>query len=178
MGDRRPKNSTIEGGNAFPGFQARGHDHEHCIETALGYAHRVCAHNSARLTPLRRRVLEIVWQSHNPLGAYAILETLSEEGHSPAPPTVYRSLEFLLEQGLVHRIASLNAFIGCVSPGHPGAGQFLICSGCGTAAELDDPEVERAIAGSADRLGFEAAHHTIEVTGLCPSCQDAAGHAR
>lgn len=152
-------------------FHKTSHDHQRCIDTALAQADSVCTEHGARLTPLRRRVLEIVWQSHKPLGAYSILETLSEEGHSSAPPTVYRSLEFLLEQGLVHRIASLNAFVGCTRPGHVGEGQFLICAACGSAAELNDAKLERAIARSAGTLGFRAERQTIEVTGLCPSCQ-------
>ena len=103
-------------------FLSSGHDHGHCLANALQYATAVCTERGARLTPVRQRVLEIIWQSHRPLGAYAILEVLSAEGHSPAPPTVYRALEFLLTHGLVHRLSSLNAFVGCTRPGHPGAG--------------------------------------------------------
>ena len=152
-------------------FPAHSHDHDHCIEQALSEAASVCVGNGARLTNLRRRVLEIVWQSHKPLGAYSILETLREDGRSAAPPTVYRALEFLLEQGLVHRIASLNAFAGCTRPGHGGQGQFLICQACGSAAELNDAEVSTVIARRALAHGFRAEHHTIEITGTCPSCQ-------
>ena len=99
-------------------FLSDEHDHRRCVANALDDAEAVCAERGARLTPVRRRVLEIIWQSHRPLGAYAILEVLSGEGHSPAPPTVYRALEFLLTHGLVHRLSSLNAFIGC-SPSRP-----------------------------------------------------------
>lgn len=154
-----------------PRFHAAPHDHEECIDAALAEAAQICAQRGARFTLLRRRVLEIVWQSHRPLGAYNILQTLSGEGRSAAPPTVYRALEFLLEQGLVHRIASLNAFVGCARPGHPGPGQFLICHACGCAAELNDAKVERAITRSASTLGFRVQHHTVEVTGLCPNCE-------
>ncbi len=154
-----------------PRFYPSPHDHEECIEVALAEASEICAQRGARFTALRRRVLEIVWQSHKPLGAYNILQTLSGEGRSAAPPTVYRALEFLLEQGLVHRIASLNAFVGCAHPGHRGPGQFLICRACGCAAELNDAKVENAIARSASALGFRVQHHTVEVTGLCPNCE-------
>jgi len=82
------------------------HHHEHCVNDALHSAEVLCAERGVRLTPIRKRVLELVWASHKPLGAYAILEKLTDEGHKPAPPTVYRALEFLLEQGLIHRIAS------------------------------------------------------------------------
>jgi len=153
------------------GFPRRGHDHRRCVEEALAEARTRCAERGARLTQLRRRVLEIVWQSHRPLGAYAILEVLSGEGRRAAPPTVYRALEFLLENGLVHRIASLNAYVGCRRPGHEAAGQFLICQRCGNAAELNDNGVERAIGRSAASTGFEVKRHTVEIAGLCPECR-------
>jgi len=139
---------------------------------ALAEAATVCAQRGVRFTPLRRRVLEIVWQSHRPVGAYDILETLHGEGRAGAPPTVYRALDFLLEQGLVHRIASLNAFVGCARPGHREPGQFLICRDCGLAAELNDSRVEDAITRSAAALGFRTHHHTVEVTGLCRHCRN------
>ena len=155
------------------GFLSDGHDHRHCVATALQDAKAVCTERGARLTPVRQRVLEIIWQSHRPLGAYAILEVLSGEGHSPAPPTVYRALEFLLTHGLVHRLSSLNAFIGCTRPGHPGAGQFLLCTSCGSAAELNDARIERAIERSAGAEGFTSQVHTVEISGLCPHCRNA-----
>lgn len=154
-------------------FLSNGHDHGHCLANALQDAKAVCTERGARLTPVRQRVLEIIWQSHRPLGAYAILEVLSAEGHSPAPPTVYRALEFLLTHGLVHRLSSLNAFIGCARPGHPGAGQFLLCTSCGTAAELNDARIERAIERSAGAEGFTSQVHTVEISGLCPHCRGA-----
>lgn len=152
-------------------FLDQRHDHERCIELALREAMSVCAERGVRLTQLRRRVLEILWQSHKPLGAYRMLETLSEDGRPAAPPTVYRALQFLLEQGLVHRIASLNAFIGCTHPGHGSTGQFLICEACGATAEMNDPKLEQQIARSAADLGFSTEHQTLEVRGLCPHCR-------
>ena len=146
------------------------HDHAHCVTTALAEADNVCKAHGVRLTALRRRVLELLWQNHRPTGAYGLLEQLRADGRSAAPPTVYRALEFLVEHGLAHRLASLNAFVGCAYPGHPSPGQFLICEGCGDAAELNDVQVEYAVARSAAALGFEAHRHTIEVTGLCPHC--------
>ena len=158
----------VHGGRFLPD----AHDHRHCVANALEEAKAICLERGARLTPVRQRVLEIIWQSHRPLGAYAILEVLSGEGHSPAPPTVYRALEFLLTHGLVHRLSSLNAFIGCTRPGHPGAGQFLLCTACGTAAELNDPAIERAIERGAEVEGFTSRVHTVEISGLCPHCRE------
>ncbi len=162
---------TDKHGNANQAFLRRDHDHARCVSAAMVDATRVCAERGARLTQLRRRVLEIVWQSHRPLGAYEILGVLGDEGRSAAPPTVYRALEFLLEHGLVHRIASMNAFMGCARPGHAGSGQFLICRECGNAAEINDRGVDRAISRSAASQGFATQQHTVEIRGLCPACR-------
>ena len=152
-------------------FPRRDHDHVRCVADAMSDAVRLCRERGVRLTPLRTRVLEIVWQNHKPLSAYDILAVLAAEGRSAAPPTVYRALEFLLEQGLVHRLSSLNAFVGCSQPGHTGSGQFLICRSCGNAAELNDSGVERAISRSASSLGFAVHRHTVEISGVCPDCR-------
>ncbi len=110
----------------------------------MSEADALCARQGLRLTALRRRVLELVWQSHKPLGAYDILAVLSEQdGRRAAPPTVYRALDFLLENGLVHRISSLNAFIGCNHPEHAHQGQFLICRECHAAIELEQKVHQR-----------------------------------
>src|SRR5262245_38713286 len=130
-------------------FPRAGHDHGRCVDDAIAAAAELCARSGDRLTPLRRRVLELVWTGHRPVGAYALLDQLKQDGRSAAPPTVYRALDFLLERGLVHRLASLNAYCGCVHPGEAHLVQFLICRDCGTAAELADRRVGEAISRSA-----------------------------
>lgn len=152
-------------------FPVADHDHHACVAHAVEAAEAECRRRGARLTDVRRRVLELVWQSHAPVGAYALLETLGREGFCAAPPTVYRALDFLLAHGLIHRIERLNAFAGCTRPGVPHAGQFLLCEDCGIAAELDDPAIDAAIAAAAARLGFAVTRQTVEVDGLCPECQ-------
>ncbi|WP_296267211.1 zinc uptake transcriptional repressor Zur [Pseudomonas sp. UBA6562] len=153
----------------------RPHDHSRCVHSALTEADDLCARQGLRLTALRRRVLELVWQSHKPLGAYDILAVLSEQdGRRAAPPTVYRALDFLLENGLVHRIASLNAFIGCTHPEHAHQGQFLICKGCHVALELEQASISEAILASAAEVGFSVENQTVEVVGLCGNCRSAA----
>ena len=147
------------------------HNHADCIGTAMARAHDLCAGRGAKLTAIREKVLELVWSSHKPRGAYAILEDLSRNGKRVAPLTVYRALEFLVAQGLVHRIESLNAYVGCPEPGQTHTGQFLVCERCGNAAELNDPHVARTIAGSARDQGFLALRQTVEVLGICPACQ-------
>lgn len=152
-------------------FPVPHHDHQRCIAQALAAAEEECRRRGARLTDIRRRVLELVWASHRPVGAYALLEMLGRDGRPAAPPTVYRALDFLVEQGLVHRIALLNAFVGCCRPGRPHNGQFLLCAECGTAVELDDAEVDAAVERAAERLGFSVTRRTVEIEGLCPQCR-------
>lgn len=149
------------------------HNHEKCIDTALKQAEQLCVRNGTRLTTLRRRVLFIIWQSHKPLGAYDILNILTvEDGRSAAPPTVYRALDFLLENNLVHRIASCNAFIGCSHPSQKHEGYFLICSECGNVIELEQGPINIAIEQSAKQTGFLIQGQTVEIVGVCSICQE------
>lgn len=152
-------------------FLAADHDHASCIGTALAQAEQICAGRGERLTPLRRRVLELVWLSHRPVKAYDLLASLSVERKRAAPPTVYRALEFLQEAGLVHKLESLNAFIGCGRPDQRHSAQFLICVGCGAVAEMDDAALTARIGANAKRLGFLVSDEKIEVTGRCGECR-------
>lgn len=155
-----------------PAFE-KNHDHGRCINDAMARAHQLCKSNGARLTPVRQRVLELIWQSHQPLGAYQLLEQLAKEGFNSAPPTIYRALEFLLEQGLAHRITSLNAFTGCSHPGCNHQGYFLICRSCGGAEELPTDLLTEPLKQQVSRRGFLVESETVELTGLCPNCQTA-----
>jgi Fur family zinc uptake transcriptional regulator len=151
-------------------FPAHEHNHAACIADALDAAEQHCGQQGLRFTPLRRQVLEIVWSRHAPIGAYEILEELRSESRAAAPPTVYRSLEFLVEHGFVHKIESLNAFVGCDRPGGDHVGQFLICGSCQQVGELDDPDIAKLIVKKAKTIGFAVSHQTIEVRGLCCNC--------
>ncbi len=157
--------------NASASFAGARHDHGACVKTALATAARLCTKRGVRLTPLRQRVLELVWRGHAPVRAYDLLARLSKKSTAAAPPTVYRALDFLLAQGLIHRIESLNAYVGCMHPEGTHGGQFLICSDCGAAAEVHDPRVDAAVARRAKELGFAVRRKTIEVEGICPPCQ-------
>jgi Fur family transcriptional regulator, zinc uptake regulator len=146
------------------------HDHRICIRDALVAAEETCRDRGLKLTPLRRRVLELVWQSHRPVGAYDLLERLSEDGKRAMPPTVYRALDFLVDAGLVHRLSTLNAFVGCCDPHHAHQGQFLICSRCRAVVELDSRAVARTLHRQAGELGFQLERQSVELTGVCPGC--------
>ena len=153
--------------NAFP---APGHNHDRCAANALTKAEDICRVSGKRLTDTRRRVLESVWESHAPIGAYDSLAKLNGGGGRTAPMAVYRALEFLMENGLVHRIASQNAFVGCARPETDHAAGFLICRECGTTAELDSQSLSDALKSAVAARGFTVDKQVLELSGTCPHC--------
>lgn len=158
--------------------QHSAHDHAVCIDHALETATAVCARRGLNLTPVRRRILEIVWRAHEPIGAYDILAELAKERDKAAPPTVYRALEFLIAAGLVHRIDSLNAFIGCHEPQQAHVAQFLVCRQCHRVAEVDDPAIQRMLVEQSRAVGFQIEPTSLEIKGLCSDCAVAGSSAR
>ncbi len=149
------------------------HDHAACISTALHAADAACAARGAQLTPVRRRTLEILLESHAALGAYDLLARLATDGFGAKPPVAYRALNFLVDQGFAHRIEGLNAFVACARPGTDHAPAFMICRTCGTVAEADsDPGV--GLRDKAASAGFQIEQTVVEAQGLCPDCQPGA----
>ena len=147
------------------------HNHNHCIEDALQVARDICSTKGVRLTQLREQVLGLIWQSHKPLGAYTLMDMLSQAStRRVAPPTVYRALEFLLDQHLIHRINSLNAYIGCPDPKTRHQSHFLICRGCGIASECETTSLSDQITTAGQAAGFEVETQSLEIVGLCPNC--------
>lgn len=151
-------------------FPDAEHDHSHCAAHALGQADLICEARGVRLTEIRRRVLEVIWDSHVPIGAYDILAKLNAGGGRSAPMAVYRALDFLIENGLVHRIDSRNAFIGCSHPEEPHRAQFLICNVCSAVAELDSEALHETVRRTARTKGFRVENVVIEASGRCPNC--------
>jgi Fur family zinc uptake transcriptional regulator len=158
-----------------PIFHAPGHDHDRCSADALKHAESLCAERGQRLTPIRRRVLELLLESHQPLGAYEIMDRAAEAGARPAPITIYRALDFLRDNGLVHRIESRNAFVACVN--NHGSGDlvvFLICERCGAVGEASSQAVADQLKAAARAAGFTPKAPVIEVSGVCSHCRQAA----
>jgi Fur family zinc uptake transcriptional regulator len=140
-------------------------------ETLLTRAAAICESRGARLTDVRRQVLGLILEQDAPTGAYDLLDRLKTTRHGAAPPTVYRALEFLLDQGLIHRLERLSAFVGCIAHDEGDhAAQFLICRTCGRVTEIDDHELAHALADAAHRLGFTVGKATIEAEGQCAAC--------
>ncbi len=145
------------------------------IERRLETAAAACVRAGVRFTGLRRHVLALVLQSAGPVTAYALLDRLKKTHTAAAPPTVYRALEFLQQQGLIHRVERLQAFVGCdEEAAHSHAAQFLICRTCGAVDEVDDHAVADALDHAAAAKGFTPAHTTVEVEGTCAACVGAA----
>jgi len=149
------------------------HDHGHCRDEALARAEALAEGRGLRLTPVRRRVLEILLEAHRAMGAYDVLNRLAAEGFGNQPPVAYRALEFLEEQGFAHRIRRLNAFTACMHPGEEHAPAFLICRLCDTVAEAPAAPVMSALTKAAAQSGFAVERANIEAMGLCPACKGA-----
>jgi Fur family zinc uptake transcriptional regulator len=142
------------------------------VEAQLERAAEACARRGGRLTDLRRLVLGLIVAARAPIGAYELLDRLRQHRAGAAPPTVYRALDFLLAQGLIHRVERLSAFVSCLGDEeHEHRAQFLICFGCGQVTEMEDHAVEAALAEAAGRSGFAIRGATIEAEGLCAACQ-------
>ncbi len=171
MSKAKAPRAQLREGAVFP---APDHDHDRCSTDAMAAAEALCAERGQRLTPIRRKVLAALLASHKPLGAYEIIDRLAPKGARPAPITAYRALEFLRENGFVHRIESRNAFIACVH--NHIAGElvaFLICERCGAVGEASSADVTATLASAARAAGFAPKSPVIEITGVCIHCRGA-----
>ena len=167
----RMASTTISTGDAFSSK----------TKALLDQAEALCEARGARLTGLRRQVLGLILESDSPTGAYDLLERLRVRRGAAAPPTVYSALDFLREQGLVHRLERLSAFVGCIDEhghGHDHPAQFLICRECGRVTELEDHGLAHALTEAAARVGFKVGGATIEAEGSCADCAASASPAQ
>lgn len=152
------------------GFDA--HDHAACIEDGIAQAAAQCSARGVQFTPVRRRVLEILLERHRAVGAYDILDILRNEGLGAQPPVAYRALDFLVSQGLAHRIERLNAFAACLHPGEEHSPAFLICRDCRSVAETRADPASGMLGDAARAAGFQIERAVVEAEGLCPNCRD------
>ncbi len=148
------------------------HDHAGCAADVMARAEALAARAGLRMTPVRRRVLEILLEAHHALGAYDVLDRLAAEGHARQPPVAYRALEFLVANGLAHRVERLNAFTACMHPDAPHSPVLLICRDCNGVAEAPAESVRAAIGATAAQAGFEIERTSVEAIGRCPACRE------
>jgi Fur family zinc uptake transcriptional regulator len=150
------------------------HHHHHDAAGIVREVEHECNARSLRLTPLRREVLELVAKARRPVKAYDLLESLRDRHAGAAPPTVYRALDFLLENGFIHKLESINAFVFCQHPAEAHQVPFLICDVCESATEVcDEGAIAHLIERQAHDFGFRAKAQTLEVHGVCRRCGSA-----
>jgi Fur family zinc uptake transcriptional regulator len=159
--------------NTAPLFEARSlsdHDHAHCMQKALATARQLCKQRGVQLTPIREQVLELIWSSHKTVKAYDLLERIKPLQPTAKPATIYRALDFLIEQGFIHRVESLNAFIGCCRSERSHEQLLLICKQCQQVEERPASAVMQALATELQLAGFTVHSKAIEIQGLCAKC--------
>jgi Fur family zinc uptake transcriptional regulator len=148
------------------------HDHNKCVSKALGTAEQLCVVRGVQLTPIRHQVLELIWESHKAVKAYELLDRIKPLLQAAKPATIYRALDFLIEQGLIHRVESLNAFVGCSCSGHQHEQLLLICKHCHEVEERSAEEVMTALAQEIKQADFIVHSKAIEVHGVCAKCAE------
>ena len=151
------------------------HNHSECVSEALDTAEHLCVERGVQLTPIRHQVLELIWESHKAVKAYELLDRLKPLQQAAKPATIYRALDFLIEQGLIHRVESLNAFVGCRCSGHQHEQLLLICKHCQEVEERSAPDVMLALSQEFKQAGFMVHSKAIEVHGICAKCQKLSG---
>jgi Fur family zinc uptake transcriptional regulator len=146
------------------------HDHARCISQAIAAAHSICQTKKIRLTPIRLRIFELIWSNHKAVGAYDLLEILQREDPKAKPVTIYRALDFLLAAGLIHKVASLNAFVGCSSPETSHHSVLLICNTCQNTREVASQSIYEAICEIGEKNAFLPQQSIFELHGCCAAC--------
>lgn len=149
---------------------AATHDHQKCVNKALTTAEQLCVERGVQLTSIRHQVLELIWESHKAVKAYDLLDRIKPLQHSAKPATIYRALDFLIEQGLIHRVESLNAFVGCRCSGRQHEQLLLICKHCHEVEERTATHVMQTLSEEFTQAGFIAHSKAIEIHGICAKC--------
>jgi Fur family zinc uptake transcriptional regulator len=150
--------------------------HEHVLTDQLSTAEALCVQRGKRLTPIRRKVLEILLAEHRSVKAYELLELIRGVQPGAAPPTIYRALDFLVEEGLVHRLDAINAWTACLDAAGEPHDLLVVCTRCGAVAELSDPELSRKLAERVAKAGFALSGHETELRALCRQCRGPEPH--
>lgn len=163
-------NTTAE--KSYSRLYPEEHDHIKCAREAITIAEQLCFARGVQLTPIRHQVLELIWDSHKAVKAYDLLDKLKPLQAAAKPATIYRALDFLIEQGLIHRVESLNAFVGCSCSGHQHELLLLICKHCNEVEERPAPKVMEALVQEFYQAGFIPHSKAIEAQGICSKCSD------
>ena len=145
-------------------------NHKISLDEALKKAEIICNKKGVKLTKLRQKVLTLILKNHGYVKAYDLLNDLKKSDASAKPPTVYRSLDFLMEHGFIHKIQSLNAFVGCSHPDEHEDCYFLICKECKNIEECCSNTVKKVLTSTSGKNNFSPNQVTLEITGICQDC--------
>ncbi|MGR9072861.1 MAG: transcriptional repressor [Gammaproteobacteria bacterium] len=152
----------------IPVMQA--HDHNACLGRTMLAAEKICRARNIRLTPLRKNILELICSSHKAIGAYDLLDAFRRYDAKAKPVTIYRTLDFLIEAGLVHKVESLNAYIGCLQAETEHHSAILICDSCHNAFEIEAESTFQYLFQISENMKFKPKRLMLELHGLCLSC--------
>tara|TARA_B100000035_G_scaffold142462_1_gene121259 strand:- start:2071 stop:2529 length:459 start_codon:yes stop_codon:yes gene_type:complete len=145
-------------------------DHKTCVNDTLKKVETICKQKELKLTKLRHRVLKLIWKSHSYVKAYDLLEELKKIDPAAKPPTIYRTLDFLIENGFIHKIQSLNAYIGCAHPNEHKECYFLICKKCQNIEECCSEKIDKVVTSTIVKNNFKPNQVTLEISGVCQEC--------
>lgn len=146
------------------------HDHQQCVAAAMDTAEKLCLARGVQLTAIRQQVLNLIWENHKAVKAYELLDKIKPLQTAAKPATIYRALDFLIQQGLIHRVESLNAFVGCRCSGQPHEQLLLICKQCEEVEERAAAHVMQTIANELEAAHFLVHSKAIEIHGICEKC--------
>ena len=145
-------------------------NHKKCIDDAMSKAEFICQDKGLRFTEIRKFILRLIWENHKPSKAYDLLDKISKMNYSAEPPTIYRALDFLMDNGFIHKINSLNAYIGCVHPLKHNQCYFIICKNCNHVEECCDESITNSIQKTLSVNRFSHKDITLEISGDCYDC--------
>lgn len=147
------------------------HSHQKCVDKLIKQAREICIKNNLRLTPLREKILEIIFQNHKAIKAYDVLKELEKHNISDKPPTIYRALDFFITNKIIHKIHCINSYLVCSHPGMHNDCSLFICEKCNSVEENCDNNISKLIVEDAKNNNFTIKNKNIEILGICQNCQ-------
>jgi Fur family ferric uptake transcriptional regulator len=123
------------------------------------------------ITRQRDLVSQVVFHSNDHLSVEGIRRQLKERGERVGLATVYRTLDLLLESGLVRAHEFGEGFKRYEPLGAQADHEHLICERCGQVVEFAHERLERMLPVLADEHGFQHRRHRVEIYGVCRACR-------
>ena len=150
----------------------KNHDHRKCSKKVIQNAEETCLKFSLNFTPIRKKVLEIISSNHKPSRAYDLLEKLRDDGFCDKPPTIYRALDFLIENKIVHKLNTINAYVACFDEESEEISCFLICEMCQEIEEFHNKNLNKVLTNIGKKRGIEIKNLNLEIGFKCQECKN------